>query len=93
MRPLMQEHTPDGNSSSSRDCTPSCSVAGLTGRAIVSFQTIGWFGYYGQPTSAQPWQNQQLWDWSACCSEDISKNVFFGILYAIFGYTVSLGCS
>ena len=61
---------------------------GLTARGITAFQSAGWFGYYGYPASAQPWQNRTLWDWSRCCSSDVTKNKFFGLLGALFGYTV-----
>ena len=37
---------------------------------------------------ARPWQTQQLWDWSPCCSADITKNFFFGLIATLFGYTV-----
>jgi hypothetical protein len=50
---------------------------------------VGWFGYYGYPNSARPWQNKQLWDWSRCCSMDVTNNKFFGLVSALFGYTVS----
>ena len=40
--------------------------------------------------SARPWQTQQLWDWSSCCSGDITKNFFFGLISTLFGYTVSI---
>lgn len=62
--------------------------AGLTARAFNFFQMAGWFGYYGYPNSARPWQNKQLWDWSHCCSQDVNQNRFFGLISALFGYTV-----
>lgn len=62
-------------------------AAGLTARGITYFQFVGWFGYYGYPNSARPWQNKQLWDWSGCCSMDVVKNKFFGLISALFGYT------
>ncbi len=63
----------------------------MTARGITYFQFVGWFGYYGYPDSARPWQNKQLWDWSNCCNMDVTKNKFFGLIAALFGYTVSLG--
>jgi hypothetical protein len=63
--------------------------AGLTARGFTYFQFAGWFGYYGYPNSARPWQNRQLWDWSGCCSMDVTVNKFFGLVSALFGYTVS----
>ena len=65
-------------------------VAGLTARTILYWQTVNWFGYFGYPMSERPWQNKQIWDWSACCSDQITQNGFFGILGAVFGYTVRL---
>ena len=62
--------------------------AGFTARGMVYFQSAGWFGYYGYPNEARPWQNKQLWDWSGCCSMDVQKNRFFGLVAALFGYTV-----
>lgn len=62
--------------------------AGFTARGMVYFQSAGWFGYYGYPNDARPWQNKQLWDWSGCCSMDVQKNRFFGLVAALFGYTV-----
>lgn len=61
--------------------------AGMTARTVLYWQTVNWFGYFGYPMSARPWQNKQLWDWSACCSDQITRNGFFGILGAVFGYT------
>ncbi|CAK0737138.1 hypothetical protein CVIRNUC_000861 [Coccomyxa viridis] len=63
--------------------------AGFTARGMVYFQSAGWFGYYGYPNDARPWQNKQLWDWSGCCSMDVQKNRFFGLVAALFGYTDS----
>ena len=63
-------------------------VTGMTARAFTSFQSVGWFGYAGYPDSARPWQNKQLWDWSRCCSMDVQQNRFFGLVGALFGYTV-----
>ena len=60
----------------------------MTARAFTSFQSEGWFGYAGYPDSARPWQNKQLWDWSHCCSMDVQQNRFFGLIAALFGYTV-----
>ena len=65
--------------------------AGFTARGMVYFQSAGWFGYYGYPNDARPWQNKQLWDWSGCCSMDVQKNRFFGLVAALFGYTVRPG--
>lgn len=62
--------------------------AGLVGRSFVGFESVGWFGYYGFPTSARPWQNQTLWNWSQKCNSNIQTNWYCGILYAIFGYQV-----
>jgi len=62
----------------------------MTARAFTAFQSVGWFGYAGYPDSARPWQNKQLWDWSHCCSMDVQQNRFFGLVAALFGYTVSL---
>ncbi|KAA6417637.1 MAG: iron permease FTR1 [Trebouxia sp. A1-2] len=61
-------------------------AAGLVGRSFVGFESVGWFGYYGFPTSARPWQNQTLWNWSQKCNSNIQTNWECGILYAIFGY-------
>lgn len=61
--------------------------AGLTAHAIVQFQSVNWFGYAQLPLSARPWQTQQIWDWSSCCSSDINKNFFFGLIGTLFGYT------
>ena len=61
---------------------------GLVAHSMEAFQASGWFGYTGQPTSAQPWCNRQLWDWSHCCSTDINQNKFFGLVGALFGYEV-----
>lgn len=61
-------------------------AAGLVGKAFMAFESIGWFGYFGFPESARPWQNQLLWDKSGSCSIDINKKWICGILYAIFGY-------
>lgn len=61
-------------------------AAGLVGRSFVGFESVGWFGYYGFPTSARPWQNQTLWNWSQKCNSNIQTNWYCGILYAIFGY-------
>ncbi|KAK9803784.1 hypothetical protein WJX73_007360 [Symbiochloris irregularis] len=61
--------------------------AGLTAHAIVQFQSVNWFGYAQLPLSARPWQVQQIWDWSSCCSAQINKNFFFGLLGTLFGYT------
>ncbi|KAA6416631.1 MAG: high-affinity iron permease, partial [Trebouxia sp. A1-2] len=58
----------------------------LVGRSFVGFESVGWFGYYGFPTSARPWQNQTLWNWSQKCNSNIQTNWECGILYAIFGY-------
>ena len=63
-------------------------VAGLVGRAMYAFESVGWFGYFGFPTSARPWQNQILYDWSARCPINIQDNWACGILYAIIGYQV-----
>ena len=63
-------------------------AAGLFSRAVTYWQQLGWFGYFGLPESDRPWQNQFLWDKSGCCSQDINKNGFFGILSALLGYTV-----
>lgn len=54
----------------------------------MAFESIGWFGYFGFPESARPWQNQLLWDKSSSCSIDINQSWICGILYAIFGYQV-----
>lgn len=54
----------------------------------MAFESIGWFGYFGFPASARPWQNQLLWDKSSSCSIDINQSWICGILYAIFGYQV-----
>ena len=54
----------------------------------MAFESIGWFGYFGFPESARPWQNQLLWDKSGSCSIDINQSWICGILYAIFGYQV-----
>lgn len=62
--------------------------AGLVGRAIVAFQSVGWFGYNNFPESARPWQNHILYDWSARCPINIQDNWACGILYAIVGYQV-----
>ena len=62
--------------------------AGLVGKAFMAFESIGWFGYFGFPESARPWQNQLLWDKSSSCSIDINQSWICGILYAIFGYQV-----
>lgn len=64
-------------------------LTGLTARGFTYFQFAGWFGYYGYPNSARPWQNKQLWDWSRCCNMDVTYNKFFGLVSALFGYTVS----
>lgn len=61
-------------------------AAGLVGRSFIGFESVGWFGYFGFPTSARPWQNQILWNWSAKCNSNIQTNWECGILYAIFGY-------
>ncbi len=63
-------------------------AAGMSARAFTLFQSVGWFGYAGYPNSARPWQNKQLWDWSHCCSADVQQNRFFGLIAALFGYTV-----
>lgn len=63
-------------------------AAGMSARAFSLFQSVGWFGYAGYPNSARPWQNKQLWDWSHCCSADVQQNRFFGLIGALFGYTV-----
>ena len=63
---------------------------GLVGRSFIGFESVGWFGYFGFPTSARPWQNQILWNWSAKCNSNIQINWECGILYAIFGYQVGL---
>ena len=55
----------------------------------MAFESIGWFGYFGFPESARPWQNQLLWDKSSSCSIDINQSWICGILYAIFGYQVT----
>ena len=55
---------------------------------MTYYQSVGWFGYAGYPNSARPWQTKQLWDWSGCCSMDVQKNRFFGLVSALFGYTV-----
>ena len=60
----------------------------MSARAFTLFQSVGWFGYAGYPNSARPWQNKQLWDWSHCCSADVQQNRFFGLIAALFGYTV-----
>ncbi|KAL3155144.1 hypothetical protein ABBQ38_011200 [Trebouxia sp. C0009 RCD-2024] len=60
-------------------------AAGLVGKAFMAFESIGWFGYFGFPESARPWQNQLLWD-AKRCSIDINQSWICGILYAIFGY-------
>lgn len=65
-------------------------LAGLVGRAMYAFESVGWFGYFGFPTSARPWQNQILYDWSARCPINIQDNWACGILYAIIGYQVRL---
>jgi high-affinity iron transporter len=62
-------------------------AAGMFSRAVTYWQQLGWFGYFGLPESDRPWQNQFLWDKSACCSQDINQNGFFGILSALLGYT------
>ena len=54
----------------------------------MAFQSVNWWGYAQLPMSARPWQTQQLWDWSSCCSGDITKNFFFGLISTLFGYTV-----
>ena len=64
----------------------------MSARAFTLFQSVGWFGYAGYPDSARPWQNKQLWDWSHCCSMDVQQNRFFGLVSALFGYTVRSGC-
>ena len=61
----------------------------MTARTVNYWQTVNWFGYFGYPMSERPWQNKQLWDWTACCSDQITQNGFFGILGAVFGYNVS----
>lgn len=68
--------------------TQICQCAGLVGKAFMAFESIGWFGYFGFPESARPWQNQLLWDKSSSCSIDINQSWICGILYAIFGYQV-----
>lgn len=60
------------------------------GRAIVSFQSVGWFGYNDFPESARPWQNKVLYDWSARCPINIQDNWACGILSAIIGYQVCM---
>ena len=65
-----------------------CCAAGMSARAFTLFQSVGWFGYAGYPNSVRPWQNKQLWDWSHCCSMDVQRNRFFGLIAALFGYTV-----
>ena len=77
---LQDEPNPDSSSCAAR--------AGLTAHGFTSLQSAGWFGYYGYPASAQPWQNRVLWDWSRCCSSDVTRNRFFGLMGALFGYTV-----
>ena len=68
-----------------------CGLAvGLVSRAMVAFQSVGWFGYDAYPTSARPWQNQVLYDWSARCPINIQDNWACGIMYAIIGYQVNL---
>ena len=56
----------------------------------MAFQSVNWWGYAQLPMTARPWQTQQLWDWSSCCSADITKNFFFGLISTLFGYTVSV---
>ena len=71
-----------------QDWKHTCQCAGLVGKAFMAFESIGWFGYFGFPESARPWQNQLLWDKSSSCSIDINQSWICGILYAIFGYQV-----
>ncbi|KAK9865546.1 hypothetical protein WJX84_002270 [Apatococcus fuscideae] len=60
--------------------------AGMTARTVNYWQTINWFGYFGYPMSERPWYNKTIWNWNACCSDQITSNGFFGILGAVFGY-------
>ena len=90
--PVMQLATLD---SADLHCQGSCTnvvslSAGLVGRAMEAFQSVGWFGYFAFPTSARPWQNQILYDWSDRCPINIQDNWACGILYAIIGYQVRL---
>lgn len=65
----------------------SCSLlffiaAGLTSLAMVSWQSIGWFGTWDPPTD-RPWWNRAVWDTSGCCP---TSNQFFALMTAMFGY-------
>ena len=60
----------------------------MTARTVNYWQTINWFGYFGYPMSERPWYNKTIWNWNACCSDQITSNGFFGILGAVFGYIV-----
>lgn len=57
-------------------------AAGLTSLAMVSWQSIGWFGTWSPPTD-RPWWNRTVWDTSSCCP---TSNQFFALMTAMFGY-------
>ncbi len=61
--------------------------AGLVARAMQAWQDIGWFGVR-YPVYDAPWWNVPVWDSSSCCSSDIGNNKFFGLMNALFGYSV-----
>jgi hypothetical protein len=61
--------------------------AGLVSRAMQAWQDIGWFGVR-YPVYDAPWWNVPVWDTSGCCSSDIAANKFFGLMNALFGYSV-----
>ena len=60
--------------------------AGLVARAMQAWQDIGWFGTR-YPVYDAPWWNVPVWDTSGCCASDISRNKFFGLMNALFGYS------
>lgn len=54
---------------------------------MQAWQDIGWFGVR-YPVYDAPWWNVPVWDTSGCCSSDITSNKFFGLMNALFGYSV-----